>query len=213
MQENNLIGEGKYEGDIKEGWYDGTGKFTYDNGVVYEGEFSKGRFHGKGTLIYPNGGKFTGDWVNGKLVEGSGKYEFSDGLKFEEPNKWDFCTYKDRRFYHEQIHGVDNPKIEKYAKKLFRPIPEGCYDTGDGYYNPEKGTVFTYENVYLREPNEEEEEWIKLKCRYNPKQDEITEENQDQIEKEDEVLTNILREYQFANYKKAGEGNENENGK
>ena len=54
-------------------------------------------------------------------------------------------------------------------------------------------------------------EWIKLKCRYNPKQDEITEDNQDQIEKEDEVLTNILREYQFAKYKKAGEGNENEN--
>ena len=80
MEESNLIGEGKYEGDIKEGWFDGNGKFTYDNGVVYEGEFSKGRFHGKGTLIYPNGGKFTGDWVNGKLVEGSGKYEFADGL-------------------------------------------------------------------------------------------------------------------------------------
>ena len=156
--------------------------------------------------------EYTGDWVNGKLVEGSGKYEFADGLKFEEPNKWDFCTYKDRRFYHEHLHGVDNPKIEKYAKKLFRPIPEGCYDSGDGYYNPEKGTVFTYENIYLREPNEEEEEWIKLKCRYNPKQDEITEDNQDQIEKEDEVLTNILREYQFTNYKKAGEENENENG-
>ncbi len=72
--------------------------------------------------------------------------------------------------------------------------------------------LFTYDNVYLREPNEEEEEWIKLKCRYNPKQDEITEENQDQIEKEDEVLSNILREYQFANYKKAGEGKDNENG-
>ena len=51
MKENNLIGEGKYEGDIKEGWFDGNGKFTYDNGVIYEGEFSKGRFHGNGTLI------------------------------------------------------------------------------------------------------------------------------------------------------------------
>ena len=160
------------------------------------------------TINRPNGGKFTGDWDNGKLVEGSGKYEFADGLKFEEPNKWNFCTYKDRRFYHEQIHGVDNPNIEKYAKKLNRYIPEGCYDTGDGYYNPEKGTVFTYENVYLREPNEEEEEWIKLKCRYNPKKDEITEENQEQIEKDDEVISNILREYQFSHYQKAGEVNE-----
>ena len=47
MQSGNLIGEGKYEGEMKEGWYDGKGKFTYDNGVIYEGEFSKGRFHGK----------------------------------------------------------------------------------------------------------------------------------------------------------------------
>ena len=111
-------------------------------------------------LIYPNGGKFSGEWDKGKLIENSGKYEFADELKFEDPNKWDFCIYIDRRFYHEQIHGVDNPEIDKYDSKLNRPIPEGCYDTGDGYYSPDKGTIFTYDNVHLREPNEEEEEWI-----------------------------------------------------
>ena len=196
----SLIGEGKYEGDTLDGWFHGKGKFTYDNGVIYEGEFEKGRFHGKGVMIYPNGGRFTGEWERGKLLKGN--YQFSDGLEFEEPNKWNFCTYKDRRFYHEIQHGVENPEIEKYAKDLFKEIPEGCYDTGDGFYEPEKGTIFTYDNRYLREPNEDEEEWIKLKCRYNPKKEEINEENQDEIEQADGVISNILREYQFTKYVK-----------
>ena len=196
----SLIGEGKYEGETKDGWFHGKGKFTYENGVIYEGEFEKGRFHGKGVMIYPNGGKYTGEWERGKLLKGT--YQFADGLDFEEPNKWDFCTYKDRRFYHERIHGVENPEIEKYADNLFKEIPEGCYDTGDGYYVPEKGTIFTYDNKYLREPNEDEEEWIKLKCRYNPTKEEINEQNQDEIEQNDEVIQNILREYQFTKYMK-----------
>jgi len=29
-------------------------------------------------------------------------------------------------------------------------------DTGDGYYDIEKGTIFTYEGEFLRVPNEEE---------------------------------------------------------
>ena len=32
----------KYEGEMKDGWYHGNGKFIYPNGVVYEGEFVKG---------------------------------------------------------------------------------------------------------------------------------------------------------------------------
>ena len=53
-----------------------------------------------------------------------------------------------------------NPEIEKYAYKLNRPISKVSKDTGDGYYSPEKGIIFIYDNFYLREPNEEEEEWI-----------------------------------------------------
>ena len=59
------------------------------------------------------------------MVEG--KYEFSDGLKFEEPSKWDFCTYKDRRFYHEVISNIKNPNINDFNKRLFKQIPEGTY--------------------------------------------------------------------------------------
>ena len=67
----NLIGEGKYEGEMKEGWFHGKGKFTFENGVIYDGEFEKGRFHGKGVLIYPNGGKYSGEWERGKLLNGN----------------------------------------------------------------------------------------------------------------------------------------------
>lgn len=94
----------------------------------------------------------------------TGNYEFSDGLKFEDSSQWDFCTYKDRRFYHEIINDIRNPDIDKYNVKLFKQIPEGAYgkqknlneDTGDGFYDPEKGTVFSYEHKFLRIPNEEE---------------------------------------------------------
>ena len=47
--------------------------------------------------------------------------------------------------------------MKKYWSKLFKEIPESCYDTGDGYYQPEKRSIFTYDNKYLRDLNEEEE--------------------------------------------------------
>jgi len=183
-----------------EGWYHGKGVFKYDTGVIYEGTFEKGQFHGEGVLLYPNGGKYKGNWAKGKLVDGN--YEFSDGLGFQEPAKWDFCNSKDRRFYHEIINNIKNPDIEKFNHKLFKPIPEGTYDTGDGYYDPEQGTIFTYDNKFLRMPNEEEEEWIKLKCRYNPRKDEIDDITKEKMGENDEVVQNVMREFHFKKYVK-----------
>jgi hypothetical protein len=85
-----------------------------------------------------------------------GNYEFTDGLKFEDHSKWNFCTFKDRRFYHEILNNIKNPDVDKYNEKLFKQIPEGTYDVGDGFYDPEKGTIFSYDNQFLRIPNEEE---------------------------------------------------------
>lgn len=198
--ETPLLSKGCYEGEMKDGWFHGKGKFKFNTGVVYEGEFSKGRFHGKGVMTYPGKGKFEGTWERGKLIDG--KYTFADGLEFEEPNKWDFCTYKDRRFYHERQKGIENPEIEKYADGLFRKIPPGSYDTGDGYYQPEKGTIKTYDHKFLREPTEDEEEWIKLKCRYEPRKEEDIKQEQKDFEEGDEVISNIFREYQFVKYSK-----------
>lgn len=151
----NIIGKGKFEGETVDGWYQGKGSFKYENGVIYEGDFEKGQFHGEGVLIYPNGGRYKGKWARGKLIDGC--YEFNDGLKFEEPPVWDFCTFKDRRFYHEILHDIKNPDVDKFSQNtLLKEIPEGTYDSGDGFYDPQKGTVFSYDNQFLRIPNEQE---------------------------------------------------------
>ena len=51
-------------------------------------------------------------------------------------------------------------------------LPLDCYDTGDGYFDPEAGKVFAYEEtdkdgerVVVREPTSTEVDWIKSKCR------------------------------------------------
>jgi hypothetical protein len=101
---NTLIGKNKYQGETKEDWYDGLGKFHYENGIVYEGNFSKGEFHGEGTLIYPNGGRYVAKWDRGKLIEG--QYFFYDNLDFQDETNWNYCTIKDRRFYTENLKGL-----------------------------------------------------------------------------------------------------------
>mgnify|MGYP000523907321 CR=1 FL=1 len=82
---------------------DGTGAFTFANGVVYEGEFKKGEFHGKGTLVYPNGGRYKATWERGKILEG--EYEFYDGLMYDLGN-WNYCTLSDRRVFIECRKGI-----------------------------------------------------------------------------------------------------------
>jgi hypothetical protein len=86
---DNKWSNSTYKGDGENGWMDGTGAFTFANGVVYEGEFKKGEFHGKGTLVYPNGGRYKATWERGKILEG--EYEFYDGLMYDFDN-WNYCT-------------------------------------------------------------------------------------------------------------------------
>jgi hypothetical protein len=50
------------------------------------------------------------------------------------------------------------------------PIPEGTYDTGDGYYDPIRSLVYSYDSKrILRTPTATEVDWIRAKCRYNPR--------------------------------------------
>uniref|UniRef100_A0A803YLL2 Uncharacterized protein n=1 Tax=Meleagris gallopavo TaxID=9103 RepID=A0A803YLL2_MELGA len=46
-----------------------------------------------------------------------------------------------------------------------RKIPAGCYDCGDGFYNPETRIVTDYELRFLRNADDEEHEWIIQTCR------------------------------------------------
>ena len=145
------------------------------SGCCAAGEFSKGQFHGKGVLTFPNGGRFVGTWENGRAVDG--QYEFVDSLSFEDDDEeneaagseaWSYCTPADRRFWSEQQRGsvfVVEPQLSNDDPAP--PVPKGCFDVGEGYYDPSTGNVYSFgAGEYLRKVTAEEEaEWAKTKCR------------------------------------------------
>ena len=69
----------RYEGEYREGWFDGKGTFYYSDSHYYVGDFVKGEFHGEGTLVSPTG-SYKGKWNRGTLIEGY--YIFNDNLKY-----------------------------------------------------------------------------------------------------------------------------------
>ena len=62
---------GKYEGDWRNGKYNGQGTLTYPNGDKYVGEWKDGFPNGQGTETYPNGGKYVGSWKGGLKWNGT----------------------------------------------------------------------------------------------------------------------------------------------
>lgn len=176
-----------YDGETKDGWYHGKGVFTYPSGVRYEGNFFKGQFHGKGTLIYKNGGYYEGIWEHGKKI--SGDYFFYDKLKFEEEN-WDYCTGKDRKFNYERNHGI-KPSGQTQITNNHEgenAIPPGTYDTGDGYFDPIRTLVYSYDGKkLLRTPDSDEVDWITRTCRYEPRESKVPLTGE-----EDEIVMRVM---------------------
>lgn len=58
--------------------YIGSVEFIYSNGTSYEGDYRNGLFNGEGTLTYSDGSIYEGNFVNG-VIEGEGKYTTSNG--------------------------------------------------------------------------------------------------------------------------------------
>lgn len=144
-------------------WLEGNGTYTYPNGVVYKGQFHKGEFHGDGSLIYPNGGKYKAKWQRGYAIEGG--YIFSDGLEYKDTN-WKYVSASDRRFYSEVIDGLRPAGKTLLTNDPIPEIPPGTYDTGHGYYDPEKNQIKSYDGTeVVAVPGELEEQWIVDHCR------------------------------------------------
>uniref|UniRef100_A0A670KM28 MORN repeat containing 5 n=1 Tax=Podarcis muralis TaxID=64176 RepID=A0A670KM28_PODMU len=79
-----------------------------------------------------------------------GKYTFADGLEYED-NKWHYCDGYDRRFYTEICRGLKPAGISQLTNlDPPRVIPAGCYDCGDGFYNPKTRVVVDYHHRFLR---------------------------------------------------------------
>ncbi|KAF4082700.1 hypothetical protein AMELA_G00154530 [Ameiurus melas] len=152
-----------YSGTYQSGRMEGRGEYTLPTHTRYEGEMKDGMFHGKGVLHYPNGGKYEGIWENGICKQGH--YIFSDGLEYEETD-WDYCDGYDRRFYTERCYGL-KPAGESQLTNGDPPpvIPDGCYDCGDGFYDPNSRVVTAYTGGFLRNADDHEHDWITRTCR------------------------------------------------
>ncbi|XP_038590052.1 MORN repeat-containing protein 5 isoform X4 [Micropterus salmoides] len=146
-QHMELIGS-SYKGDTKNGRMDGKGDYTFPTNSKYVGEMKDGMFHGKGVLHFPNGSKYEATWENGIAKQGS--FTFADGLQYQEKD-WDYCDGYDRRFYSERCNGL-RPAGESQLTDLHPPliIPDGCYDCGDGFYDPNTRVVHSYTGRFLR---------------------------------------------------------------
>ena len=48
---------------------EGKGKYTFPTETRYEGDMKDGMFHGTGTLYFPNGSKYEAKWDNGIAIE------------------------------------------------------------------------------------------------------------------------------------------------
>lgn len=75
-----IPGEGMYTGQLKGKTFHGYGTFvSYEiEGISYEGEWKDGVFQGQGTITYNNGSKLTGEFKNGS-PNGKVKIVFPDG--------------------------------------------------------------------------------------------------------------------------------------
>ncbi|XP_063066533.1 MORN repeat-containing protein 5 [Engraulis encrasicolus] len=162
QQSMELTGS-SYDGSHKNGRMEGEGKYTFPTGTVYQGQMKDGMFHGEGVLYFPDGSKYEGTWAKGLSSEG--KYTFSDGLEYDE-DEWDFCDGYDRRFYTERCNGL-KPAGKSQLTNRVPPeeIPAGCYDCGDGFYNPATRVVSDYELKFLRYADDDEHAWIVRTCR------------------------------------------------
>ncbi|XP_056395381.1 MORN repeat-containing protein 5 [Hyla sarda] len=153
----------RYDGEHQNGRLEGKGEYILPTETRYEGEMKDGMFHGQGTLYFPNGSKYEARWDSGIALEG--KYTFADGLEYEK-EKWHYCDGYDRRFYTEICNGL-KPAGRSQLTNLHPPrqIPEGCYDCGDGFYDPVSRVVNDYQLRFLRNADDDEHEWIIQTCR------------------------------------------------
>ena len=73
--------KGKLVGEFKNNKAHGQGTYTYLDGRKYVGEYKKGKKHGRGTFTWPNGNIYVGQWKN-RNFHGHGKLTKKNGFKY-----------------------------------------------------------------------------------------------------------------------------------
>lgn len=70
----------KYEGQWKNGKWEGNGKTTWKDGATHEGQWMAGKANGNGTKIFNGGDKYTGEWKDDK-INGEGVYTWKTVIR------------------------------------------------------------------------------------------------------------------------------------
>lgn len=105
----------RYEGDMVEGTYHGTGSYAFPNGDRYQGGWSRGLQEGHGSYV-SNGWRYDGDYAEG-LPSGHGAMVLQNGDRYE----GDFAA--------NLPHGAGTARIgrETYAGNWVK----GCFKQGN----------------------------------------------------------------------------------
>jgi hypothetical protein len=157
--EAQLPDSGKYQGQFKNGLFNGKGKIVWRDGSVYEGEFKNGLFEGKGVFHYKNGELYAGQFKDG-LAQGKGEHTYSNGDRYQ----GDFSDglpegigtysgdngYKYRgEFKHGYFHGKGKSNLangDHYDGEFFKGYEQGFgtyyYSNGDHYQGEFRAGVF-----------------------------------------------------------------------
>ncbi|XP_028514494.1 MORN repeat-containing protein 5 [Exaiptasia diaphana] len=96
-----------------------------------------------------------------------GKYVFSDELEYDIGKEWGYCDVKNNRMFAVELQNGLKPAGRCLVSNMIPPrvIPHGMYDSGDGFYDPAKRVLYTYDMRFLRTADDEEHSWIVSKCR------------------------------------------------
>ena len=70
-----------YEGNWKDGLWDGDGEVLFPDGDYYKGQFKEHQFSGYGIYLYSDNARYEGYWENG-MFNGAGTMNYADGSSY-----------------------------------------------------------------------------------------------------------------------------------
>lgn len=82
VQQQQVGGGSRYEGEFKENFRHGTGTYVLPDGSVYSGQWREGLMCGRGVFTWPDGSVYDGEWKDGKR-HGLGLLRTSDGFLYD----------------------------------------------------------------------------------------------------------------------------------
>ncbi len=94
-----------YEGEFRNGTFNGQGIYTHTDGSKYVGGQKDGKKHGQGSATYANGNKYVGEYKDDKM-HGHGTGTFSNGEKY-------MGEWKDNQYNGQGIYTYANGRVEE----------------------------------------------------------------------------------------------------